>query len=357
MIDIRPDPQNPRGGFAEITLSGQTADADPVMISVYNSYQQKWLGSEGWQANKIGIPARSAVQDGDMLRLIAGPDIVNKIEEDTPIRIEVGSGAWNTYWPDDINAGPDEAIIGGISGIDAVKQAKAPTVMTAETNEGSIVSDLSGPDQTNEDLAVEGIDEDDEDDELYHSDVEPNEAGRSRSVNLGLAAVTLAFVLAVLGYLYFSSQDDERADEPVAARPETEEPKPAVAPAPDACNVSEISNLSSQGFGAQVDKIRACGASLTADNALGFVEKAAADGDAEALALFGALYDDTVTDDTIEGQIGLTFAGQPSRAAEYYDRAVKAGSDEAVERLAAVCMRLQSKSDTLSQSAYEDYCQ
>ena len=356
MINIRPDPQYPRGGFAEITLSGQTADADagPVMISVYNSYQQKWLGSEGWQANRIGIPARSAVQDGDTLRLIVGPDIVNNIEEDTPIRIEVGTGAWDTYWPDDINAGPDEAIIGGISGIRAVTQAKAPTVMTAETDEDAVMSVLSESDQTKEDSAVEDTNEDDD---LNHRDFEPNEVGTSRWAILGIAAVALAFLFAVLGYLYFSSQEDERIDEPIPARMTTEEPKPAVASAPDTCSVSEISKLPSQGFGALADKIRACGESLTADNVLNFVEKAAADGDAEALALFGALYDDTVTDDIIEGRIGLTFAGQPSRAAEYYDRAVKAGSDEAEKRLAAVCMRLRSKPDTLSQSAYEDYCQ
>jgi len=57
----------------------------------------------------------------------------------------------------------------------------------------------------------------------------------------------------------------------------------------------------------------------------------------------------------IEGTIGLTFADAPARAAEYYARAIAAGSQNAPERLQAICRRLLLRTDTLSASAREDY--
>ena len=83
----------------------------------------------------------------------------------------------------------------------------------------------------------------------------------------------------------------------------------------------------------------------------------AAANDPAALALFGALYDNGVTDAAIEDQIGLTFTDDPARAADYYARAIAAGSQDAPPRLQAVCRRLLLKTDTLSQSAREDHCQ
>ncbi|WP_444429806.1 hypothetical protein ACTTAM_15995 [Rhodobacter capsulatus] len=44
-----------------------------------------------------------------------------------------------------------------------------------------------------------------------------------------------------------------------------------------------------------------------------FVETAAQAGDAEALLLFGTLYDAAVTDPTVETQLGLSFADAPPR--------------------------------------------
>lgn len=346
MIEIRPDPRHPHGGFAELTISGAVAESDPVTVAVFNSYQQKWLSPEGWQANKATIPARSASQEGDVLRLIVGPEIVNQIEEDTPIRVEVGAGSWDTYWPDDINAGPDEAIIGDIGGTGATPESKAPTVMVAAPEADSSETVLS---------ATETAEDEDSGSQEEDSGAEENTGGEGKSRSIGVMAGIAALVLLLGGgaYFFLSGADDAEPDATETAIVEPEQN----APANDPCEQSQLAELSSQGFTTLASKIRECGSSVSADNALGFVEKAANSGDADALALFGALYDATVTDDVIEGQIGLTFPDQPSRAAEYYSRAAAAGSEQATSNLTAICNRLRLKSDTLSQSALEDYCQ
>ena len=58
----------------------------------------------------------------------------------------------------------------------------------------------------------------------------------------------------------------------------------------------------------------------------------------------------------IEETIGLSLPGDPATAAEYYSRAVEAGSDAARERLAALCARLETMSGTLARGAFDDHC-
>lgn len=346
MIEIRPDPKHPRGGFAEITIAGATAEADPVEVAVFNSYQQKWLGPEGWQANRATIPAREAAADGDGLRLIVGPEIVNRIEEDTPIRVEIGSDSWDTYWPDDINAGPDEAIIGGIGGTGTTPGAKAPTVMVAQP-------DPVAPPKSELSATESEQDPEEETDADLDDDDEIETAEDKKSPMAMIAGIALLALLVAGGAYFMLGREDAPEETAVVATAPVPEPTTGA----DSCAVDQVAALSGQGFGAVADKMRECGNALSPDSALGLVEQAANSGDAEALNLFGSLYDSRVTDDVIEGQIGLSFPDQAPRAAEYYGRAIAAGSTEAEPRLLAVCNRLRLETDTLSQSAYEDYCQ
>lgn len=332
-----------------MTIEGARATTDPVLVSVYNSYQQKWLGPSGWQPNKAEMPARAATQDGDRLRLIVGPDIVNQIEEDTPIRIEVGGTGWDTYWPDDINAGPDEAVVGDIGGTGAAPVAKKPTAEIVEHDPEPLDDALTETDSAEvEEDAGDYDDEDDEGEEAWDTEDDTERRPRWKLLLALMTALVLAAVVA--NYLLFG-MDPEPAPQPGP------DPDRTTVVQPDGCQPDDLAALQNDGFSAVAGKIRDCGSSLTADNALRYVEQGAAANDPEALALFGALYDNGVTDDAIEGTIGLTFSDAPARAAEYYARAVAAGSDTAKTRLEAVCRRLLLKSDTLSQSAREDYCQ
>ncbi|MEP4980447.1 hypothetical protein [Ascidiaceihabitans sp.] len=352
VVNIRPDPKHPRGGFAEITIEGATAASDPVGVAVYNSYQQKWLGPEGWQPNRAELPARAATQDGGALRLIVGPDIVNQLEEDTPVRIEVGGVGFDTYWPDDINAGPDEAVVGDIGGTGAAPLAKKPMVVVAEPDPvpEDVMPDPS--DGLEEEIAADAL-EDDAGDHEDWEDEEEEEERRPRWRLLLILLALLAVAAIVANYVLFGMEDAAQPEEPAPA-PAPETSRAAVA---DGCDVGALASMQSQGFTAMADKLRSCGSAVSPDGALGLVEQGAAANDADALNLFGALYDIGVTEKEIEGTIGLTFADDPARAADYYARAINAGSTQAQSRLQAVCRRLLLKTDTLSASAREDHCQ
>lgn len=343
VVSITPDPKHPRGGFAALTISGAQATSDPVSLSIFNSYQQKWLGPGGWQPGQADLIARQAHQDGDTLHLILGPDIVNNIEEDTPIRIEIGDNSWDTYWPDDINAGPDEAVVGDIGGTGSAPDVKKPTVVK------ELPSDPPDPEPSLEDSSadVDTTLESNLSSQEFNKEDQKDDDGKGKS-RLPLILGAIAAVLVACVALYFFVLQPGDTEEPVQ--------QAVVTPELDLCGLETLSAQQGSSFADLASKIRDCGGDVSADNALLLVEKAAAANDAYALDLFGILYDNTITDAAIENTIGLTFNDDPARAADYYARAVAAGSTEAPARLQAVCRRLLLKSDTLSQSAREDHC-
>ena len=365
MIEIKPDPKHPRGGFAEITIPGGSVVAPdatgPVHVSVYNSYQQKWLGPAGWQPNKAALPARSASVDGGGLTLVVGPDIVNHIEEDTPIRIEIGEGGWDTYWPDDINKGPDKALVGDIGAAGAAVPLEQPQVMAAPAPAPVAEGEPAAPAAPVVDHPIPEAPEGDAPDQTVEAPFPETEEKRGAGKLLILLGILLALILAGLAYYFVVMKPGQAADpavrqEPVQDQATAPELVPAPAPASDdPCSMGVLDTLQG-GFSTMADRLRECGGAVSADQALSFLERAAAAGDADALALFGAIYDGTVTDEAMENTIGLTFPDQPARAAEYYARAAAAGSQEAATRLTATCRRLLLSTDTLSRSAHEDYC-
>ena len=123
----------------------------------------------------------------------------------------------------------------------------------------------------------------------------------------------------------------------------------------EGCTLTALAALPG-GYPAIEAAIRACGRDVSADTALRLVEEGAAANDPGALLLFGTLYDADQLDPRIENLIGLTLDDDPARAAEYYARAVKAGSVEAQARLSAICVRLSGSQTTLAKGAYDDYC-
>ncbi|MCV6592379.1 MAG: hypothetical protein OIF48_05460 [Silicimonas sp.] len=346
MIDIRPDPKRPRGGFAEITVDGVSPGETPVEIRVFNSFLEKWLGPDGWQPNPHGFAPRATEAGGDWMRLIVGPDIVNQIEEDTPIRIEIGETAFNTYWPDDINHGPDVAIGGDLAGTGAKAVATTPKPVTQmpQTPEPEAPVD--------EDAEAEDPPEDDTDAEEVGETEEDGTPPSKRGALVMWGAALLIVGAGIVWYLLQSAPETPPEAPPAQAATEPETPRPSA----DPCATDQLTTLAAEGFAPLAQQLRGCGGAISADAALGFVERAAAAEDPDALALFGALYDKSVEEAEIKGTIGLSFGDDPARAAEYYARAAKAGSEDGRQRLTAICRRLLLEGDTLSQSAHEDFC-
>jgi hypothetical protein len=351
MIDIRPDPKHPRGGFAEITVQGVAPSEAPLEIAVFNAYQQKWLGADGWQAMRVGFPVRAQVWAGETLKVIIGPDVVNQIDDDTPLKIALGGQEWDTYWPDDINRGPDEALEGGISGAAAAAAPTGPKKVTTMPKPAPIPAPLPGPvSGTEGGLITDPIPEPGSD-----TDEEETEGAGGSKLPLILGGLAVLAAIAAAVWFFVLAPDTEPDPVPVPVPV----PVPAPVPVPDAnaCTTDALGALAGQGFAALAEQLGSCGGAVSADDALGFVERAAQAGDGDALALFGALYDSGVTVPGIEDQMGLTFSDQPGLAAGYYAQARDAGSELGTARLGAICLRLALETGTLATSAREDYCQ
>lgn len=126
--------------------------------------------------------------------------------------------------------------------------------------------------------------------------------------------------------------------------------------AEDTCTYGALTSLPD--FGATQTAIRVCAEVLSPDTVLKIIEDAAQQDDPDALLLFGTLYDGAELDVRIEDVIGLSFAHDAAKAAEYYARAAAAGagSDVARTRLGATCAQLAGSKETLAKGAYDDFC-
>jgi len=229
------------------------------------------------------------------------------------------------------------AALGGVRSTAAAAPGPAPTPLRAIRNEDPPATD-GAPPEAPKPVA-------DPAPELPEADPAPT--GRRRLVVLALlAALVLAGSVAAL--LWLPEESDE------AASPAPAFLSPDAPASQEACTRAAL--MASGDFAAQAEAARACGDSLSPDTLLSLIEDAAAREDATALLLFGMLYDAGWQDAAIEDRIGLSFGDDPAQAAEYYARAVAAGSPAAPDRLAAVCAVLARGATTLQEAAHDDYC-
>ncbi len=334
MISISPDPAHPRGGYALLTLPDGDLAGETTQVAVFDNYSERYLGEAGWQPVKVLFGPYDVIREGGQARLVIGPEIVNQIEEYANVKLFVGTTEQDVSWPDDVVPAPGAAKIGGIMGTTLKDEAPKGT-LTAKIPEPEPVPEPVQPENAVEPAAPASAE----------GPAGPEKQGRGGTL-IGL----LVLVLIAAGVAYWFLAMDS-VPEPVA--------EPVVAPEPiaDADNPCGIDALSAiDGFAAQSDALRGCAGNASADVALGLLERAAAAGEADALLLFGTVYDGQVNADVIEDQIGLTFDDVPATAAEYYARAVAAGSETAGEQLAALCDRMSTMDDTLAQGAVADYC-
>lgn len=328
MISIKPDPGHPRGGYAELTFPDDGVVDGDVPIAVFDNYSERYLGASGWQATKAQFGPYTVERTDGVARLIIGPEIVNQIEEYASIKLIVLDKSQDISWPDDIVPAPGAAKIGGIMSTSAKPSDKASGL-------GASLPDAEPEPSDAMELATEPA--------LVPEPAPP--PAKSGVGGLVAGAIVIALGSAALAYWFMFMQYEPEPASPAAS--------PA-AVAGDPCGAATLGAL--DGFTAQVDALRDCGPKASADAALGLVERAAAQGDADALLLFGTIYDGAVSDDVIEEEIGLTFGDVPATAAEYYARAVTAGSDAATQNLDALCARMVDMTDTLTRGAVTDYC-
>ncbi len=340
MINIVPDPKHPSGGFAKITISDVDPFDEPVEVSVFNSYQQKWLGHDGWQPNRVKFPAQTVQWDDRQLTLTVGPELVNAIEEDAPIRIRIGKLEYDTCWPNNINPSPDYAHSGAIgASLDSIQQDPSPPPPPEIPELPTQLQATETPKPAGNIQSTETP----KPPEHIQSEETPQRFPRPKQLFLVVGSIAAVMILAIAAWFLF--------DEEKSITAETDDATSS------ACDNASLNAVVNDELSVITDKLRTCAEDVTTDDALSFVERGVSANRADALLLFGILYDEGVTDDIIEMQIGLTFPDQASLAAEYYSRAIKAGSIEAKSLLQNICGRLALENNTLTRSAHEDYCQ
>jgi hypothetical protein len=353
VIEVTPDPARPGGGYARLgvargALSGATAEVD-----VFDSFVGRYLGPDGWQPTRFafGPYPVERTSSGESVRV--GPEIVDRLTEYQSVRLNLGSVQAEISWPDDVLPSADAPKAGEIASTSWIRRGPEPEAVG--THPGGV----------EETAKREGA-----------PTPPPLSPPRASGARWGLFGLLALLALLGAGGAYFMLRDAPPPPTPVPT-PEPAPPTPAPTPTPTPtptpipepspppappeppepdCSTAGLATLSAGGFAQVADRLRVCGAAVTPDTALGLLEQAARNDDPAALTLFGRLYDGEATDAPLETDLGLTFPDNPARAVEYYDRAKQAGSVEAGPLRDAVCERLSTMTDTLSQSAHEDHC-
>lgn len=339
-LTVHPDPQEPAGGFAFLELPGGSLSGESAMVAVQEVFGGRWLMPSGDKARQIGAgnPNWQTTRhefgpytvhrhdNADWLRL--GPEIVNRIEEYTPLRIAIGGMVFDVTWPDDVPPRAGAAVLGGIQAIGRVRTPEPARQPVPPPS--AVPPEPDPPEEPFQELPVE-------------PDVAPISVAHKRPAWL-LPLLLVLVLLAALFAAWWLIPDGAPHDPVRADTPET-----------DRCKLTALSGLPG-GFAATAQAIRDCGRDVSPDTALRLIEDAAGTGDPEALLLFGTLYDGDELDPRIETLVGLTFADDPAQAAGYYARAAAAGSGPAKDRLSAACARLAGAGATLDKGAHDDFC-
>lgn len=321
VLTVHPDPQNPAGGYAFLELPGGTLPDEPVEVAVFDRFGERWLGPEGadtsdWQTepNAFGPYPVHRHEGADWVRV--GPEIVDRLVEYSPLRIKVHGKGYDVTWPDDVPPRVSPATRGALHAATPARPvpsepAPSPAMPPEPVPEAPPERD-SGEDPHDR----------------------PDPTSRHGRLWVLLLAVLIACAVAV--WWFWPAGQDRSAGRDCSA--------PALAAVEG-------------GFAETGKAIRSCVGQVSAETVLALVEDAAAKEDPDALHLFGVLYDGAELDQTIETGIGLSFEHDAAKAAEYYARAIAAGSDESKARLRATCAQLAASDATLAMGAFNDFCQ
>jgi hypothetical protein len=337
---LHADPEHPEGGYAFMELPEGSLPQDAVQLSIMDSFSSRWLtpsdrpgapvaiGDPNWQPEEHFFgPYPVYRHDGaDWVRV--GPEIVNKLDEYMPLKVAVEGTGYDVTWPDFL---PPRAGAAGLGGLQPIrKDVPDPEPVSAQPAPPP-PKPRDPPDPPVAQATAAHIEE----------------ARRGLGAGaIGLLLLVLVLVVAAVWWFWPDPGSDVTDTPPV--KEET-----TVASA-EACAARDLQGLAA--FDAVHKQINRCGGKVSADLVLGLIEDFAASDDAAALLLFGKLYDGDQTEEPIETLIGLTFEADPTRAAEYYARAVAAGSTDSQPLLESVCTTLSEANSTLARGAYDDFC-
>jgi hypothetical protein len=367
-LALRPDPEHPAGGFAVLSMPAIQGAPTVLTVAVSETFGDRWLapsaadasggigaGDANWQAvaHPFG-PYRLRPAD-DRLEAVIGPEIVNKIEGYTQLKLLLSdpAGAWtasgSVTWPDDI------APLAGARGAGGLQVRRRPEDSAelrprlradAPGNAAAILPVADAATQMSDPPAGDA------------AETVLKQPPRPRSMLLPLLLVLCLAAAAIgAGGRWWFSRPDAAATAVVPAAPEAT-PAPAAAlpeAAANPCSLPAPADLTAD-LSALRGLVAECAGVIGPDGLMRAVEDAADAGNAEALLVIARLYDSAQTDPDFETAGGIVLSDKPDLAAAYYARAAEAGATEATPLLQNVCARLAEAQDTLSQEAIDDFC-
>lgn len=346
-ISLRKDPGKRLGGWALILLPGAVTGASTVEIG--RGATGEYLGPHGWQGggHAFGPYTVETTAGGPALRI--GPEIVNQIEAYEPLHMILpGLGlSQDLTWPEDILPAPGAMSGGGMGGTMSDQLAtplsqQSPSRVPPPAQPVTPTSLPSVPIPPSHDLGMSSG--------TQLGTLQPGKNIRGRLYVL-LTLVVVALCAAAVWWLVFRPQDPRPFPTSPALAPfATPDPAPALACVRD--DVVPALRAEIPDIGGLWNLVELCRGVDDQDLEVRVLERLVALEDARALRRFAQWYDLLISDSP--GPFGPPDA---ANAAQYYKRAIAAGSTEAGADLSALCTHLRGAADGMSHAIVSIHCE
>ena len=293
--------------------------------SVISERTTGFLAAVGRTKARHLVCTKLATREADGPRSELGPDVVDRVPEDSYLEFHLGSESGWAIWPDSIHCSPSAA---GSGTIETGDHPPEPALVGDRRNFGH-----PAPPPPPEPEATAFPEEE-------PVDVEPGPdepAARRKSSPVLWILVLLLLVAVALG-VYFLVKSEDEAGEPEQPVPSTD------------CSDAGFTGRLNETSEAQFSTFVECGGEVSEAMAYRVLDRLVATGFGPALFMYGQMYDAAATAD-----LPYKFNPNPAIAAEYYARALAAGHAEADEALRRTCSGL-SLDDELHAMAHETHC-